>query len=175
MTVSLALWVFFAVGIFWGLGAYNRMMRLRAKAHHAILRVDRYLERFSALVNAHLGSPHGELESNAWMRLVGTLGDLEAACVAAKASPLDTILVTSIELAYKAMQAAWFDLKQVPSDLAGSKIPYGLDIAWEHTTQKVGRARNQYQQAAIEYNTALSQFPANLLARIVGLKPAGNL
>lgn len=171
---SLLLWAMFAIAIFWGVGVYNRLMRMRAKGLEAMVLLDKYLQRYDALVHAHLG---GDVEALAadWRDLQTTLVALNGACQGVRLSPLGVEAVPLLASRYQAFQEAWAVLRDSPNDLAGQRLPEGLLIEWERITQKVMHARNRYQQIATEYNRALTQFPASLLVGLTGFKVAGTL
>jgi LemA protein len=174
MTSSLVLWSMFAIAVFWSVGVYNRLMRMRAKGLEAMGAVSRYLQRYEALVDAHLGRNIDEVAPE-WRDLRAALSTLHLACSAVRASPLDVDAVQSLASGYQALQSAWSVLRESPTDLAGHRVPEGLQIEWERISQKVMHARSKYHQIATEYNHGLAQFPASLFVRIAGFKSAGTL
>ena len=174
MTSSLVLWIMFAIAIFWGVGVYNRLMRMRAKGLEAMGAVDRYLQRYEALVVAHLGHDMEDIAPE-WQDLRTALSSLYMACNAVRSTPLDVEAVQALAIGYQTLQETWTVLRESPNDLAGHRVPEGLQIEWERISQKVMHARSKYHQIATEYNHGLAQFPASLLVRIAGFKPAGTL
>lgn len=170
----MVLWAVFAVVIFWGVGVHNRLMRMRAKGLEALDTVCRYLQRYDALVHAHLGS---EVENIAieWHEMQAALVSLNSARGAIKLSPLDVEAVQTLARSYQALQDSWIRLNDIPNDLAGQRLPEGLQVEWERISQKTMHARNKYHQIATDYNRALTQFPASLLVRVAGFKAAGTL
>ncbi len=174
MTYSLLIWAMFAISFFWGMGVYNRLMRMRAKGLEAMVTLDRYLLRYDALVHAHLGADMDQ-DASEWSELQKALSALNRACQGVRVSPLGEEAVRMLALSYQTLQDAWSDLRESPDDLAGQRLPEGLQVEWERISQKVMRARNIYHQIATEYNLALKQFPANLLVRVAGFKAAGTL
>jgi hypothetical protein len=45
-------------------------------------------------------------------------------------------------------------------------------MQWEQLAFQVDRARSDFNLSVINYNEARNQFPANVLAKIFGFKPA---
>jgi LemA protein len=174
MTSSLLLWALFAISIFWGVGVYNRLMRMRAKGLEAMVALDRYLQRYDALVRAHLSTDLHDAATE-WSDLQSALSALNGACQAVRLVPLGSEVVQALAQSYQSLQDAWTVLRDFPNDLAGQRLPEGLQVEWERVSQKVMYARNKYHQIATEYNRALNQFPAHLLVRILGFKAAGTL
>jgi LemA protein len=164
----------FAIAIFWSVGVYNRLMRMRAKGLEAMATVDRYLQRYEALVDAHLGRDLDDIAPE-WRDLRAALASLYLACNAVRSAPLDVEGVQALAIGYQVLQDAWAVLRESPNDLAGHRVPEGLQIEWERISQKVMHARSKYHQIATEYNHALAQFPASLFVRIAGFKSAGTL
>jgi LemA protein len=174
MTYSLLTWAVFAMLIFWSVGGYNRLMRMRAKGLEAMGALYRYMLRYDALVHAHLGADMNRDDSE-WSDLQKALSTLNRACQGVRTSLLGDEAVRILALSYQVLQDEWSSLRESPDDLAGQRLPEGLQVEWERISQKVMRARNTYQQIATEYNLALQQFPANLLVRVAGFKAAGTL
>jgi LemA protein len=174
MTYSLLIWAVFAISIFWGVGVYNRLMRMRARGLEAMVTLDRYLLRYDALVHAQLVATMNP-DASDWSDLQSALAELNRTCQGVRSSPLGIEAVRSLSLSYQTLQDAWSELRESPDDLAGQRLPEGLIVEWERIAQKVMHARNTYNQIATEYNFALKQFPARLLVRVAGFKAAGTL
>jgi hypothetical protein len=114
-------------------------------------------------------------DDSEWSDLQKALSTLNRACQGVRTSLLGDEAVRILALSYQVLQDEWSSLRESPDDLAGQRLPEGLQVEWERISQKVMRARNTYQQIATEYNLALQQFPANLLVRVAGFKAAGTL
>jgi len=57
MSGSLILWMTLALSIFWGVGLYNRLMRMRARGLGALGSVEKHVRQYAELVQEHgLGS-----------------------------------------------------------------------------------------------------------------------
>nr|MBA2672676.1 LemA family protein [Ramlibacter sp.] len=92
---SIVYWVAAAVLLFWGVGAYNRLTRLRGQANAAFAELDAALARQVALVDACMrpqdALPPSQFDGGSafWGGLHGAAGQLTASLAAARQRPLD--------------------------------------------------------------------------------------
>ncbi len=167
-----------AVLIFWCVGVYNRLMRIRARGRDALGSVDKHLRLHLTLVQMHLSSEtdlaDGSLPEG-WTTLTVALEGLDSAAKAAKLSPLAMPAMQALQAAYATVQSAWSALLAEPDDLAGSQIPDALQNDWNEASTKVQIARGGLNQIVGIYNEALHQFPASLIAKSLGFREAGTL
>ena len=173
MTGSLLLWGGLALAIFWCVGLYNRLMRIRARGFDALGSVEKHLKAYAMAVHVHLSDlkpmPQG------WQQLLDTLSALDSAFKAARATPLAIGPLELLAKQLESVQQAWSNLCDVPGDLAGPAVPPALEQAWEEATLKIQRARGGYNQIIARYNEAIGQFPARLIVGVMGFQPAGTL
>ena len=54
MSASLLLWMMLAVSVFWGVGLYNRLMRMRARGLGALGSVEKHMRVYADLVREHV-------------------------------------------------------------------------------------------------------------------------
>jgi LemA protein len=178
MTLSLLLWMVLALIIFWCVGVYNRLMRIRSRGRDALGSVDKHLRLHLTLVQTHLSSENDLTDGSipqGWVTLTAALEGLDSAAKAAKLAPLSMPAMQALQLAYAAVQAAWSALLAEPDDLAGSQIPDTLQNDWNEASAKVQIARGGLNQIVGIYNEALHQFPASLVAKSMGFREAGTL
>jgi LemA protein len=178
MTVSLLLWMVLAILIFWGVGVYNRLMRIRARGRDALGSVDKHLRVHLTLVQTHLSSETDLTDGSipqGWATLTAALEGLDSAAKSAKLAPLATPAMQGLQSAYASVQSAWSALLAEPDDLAGSQIPDALQNDWNEATAKVQIARGGLNQIVAIYNESLHQFPASLIAKSLGFREAGTL
>jgi LemA protein len=176
MTVSLLLWLALALIIFWCVGVYNRLMRIRARGRDALGSVDKHLRLHQAMVQMHLSSEGGVADGaipDGWRALTVALDVLDSAAKAAKLEPLSKPAMFALQTAYLSVQSVWAALLAEPDDLAGSQIPGTLQADWEEASAKVQIARGGLNQIVDIYNEALHQFPASLVAKSMGFQEAG--
>src|SRR5215213_804594 len=94
MPSSFVLWAAAALALFWAVGAYNRLMRLRADANTAFAALEAELLRQVALVRESLpqeaSQPGGaEDEGSFWAGLHGAAAQFAASLAAARRLPLE--------------------------------------------------------------------------------------
>jgi LemA protein len=70
------------------------------------------------------------------------------------------------------LRRSWSRLRNLPPDLAGSALPQTLLTQWEQLSFQADVARNNFNKAVSNYNDAIRQFPAILLAGVLGFRPA---
>lgn len=183
MNGSLWLWMALALFLFWGVGVYNRLTRMRARGVAALRSVSKHMRQYAELVNLHsshaasVASPSVEASQSAnlpeWTQLLETLQVLDQALKDAKGEPLAIQSVARLGEAFEATQHLWQHWYGQPADLAGPAVPESMRQQWDAATRKVQTARTGLNQILATYNEAIEQFPARLLAVSIGFKPAG--
>lgn len=187
MTGSLLWWALLAILLFWAVGVYNRLMRIRARGLDALGSVEKNLKVCGAVVLTHLAgmgvadvfTPRAAGEQDSlptdWRVLVDAIVELEASAKRARATPLAVAPMTAMTYRWVLVQQAWATLQGLPADLAGPQVPDTVQNEWDDAIAKANIARGGYNQIASRYNEAMGQFPARLAARFLGFQPAGTL
>jgi LemA protein len=185
MNDSLLLWLVLALLVFWCVGLYNRVMRIRARGLDAFGSIEKYLRTFGMLVQTHIAGGvdlHSPAVSgstanipDAWARLVNNVLALEAAYKVARSMPLTQEPLSRLAAAIAAVQTEWQVLRDEPADLAGSPVPDAMRQQWEEASVKLQSARDAFNQIMARYNEALHQFPARLVVAIMGFQRAAVL
>jgi LemA protein len=182
-------WILVAVGVFWSLGAHNRLVRLRSAAQAAsahwcgvqrraaqlpqdwLLQLD--LPRLPGLA---LPSPLQDTEGaahSAWPacieQLQGAIAPAGAAVNGADAQHADWAGHSRIQEAMSVLQDAW-------TNALSESEAQGLDTQpWRAQQAELAAlaalAQAQWQEAAQAYQCAIHQFPASILARAAGFRP----
>ena len=78
----------------------------------------------------------------------------------------------ALKTAFETFCMSWSRLQNLPPDLAGSALPGALQSQWEQLAFQIEMARTEFNRAVVNYNEAINQFPALLLAWIFGFKSA---
>lgn len=189
MSMSLVFWIAAAVLLFWSVGAYNRLIRLRAVALQAFAELDTRLRERADVVRDCLpaaASPHLGLTievaddeglqddmTSLWRGLAGAAAQFNASLAAARARPLAPEAMAALHTAQGVLHMAWQRLQEDDAhDLAGAALPETLQILWHQSGGHVQTAAQAFKLAVQTYNDALAQFPALLLAWLFGLRPA---
>ncbi len=178
MPTSIVLWSVFAVLLFWIVGAYNRLMRLRTEANAAFAALDAHLARQVDLVRNQLPGPEAtqpaslDGEGSFWAGLHGAAAQFAASLAAARTRPLEPAGIAALSAAQDVLAMAWERAERDDAhDLAGPRLP---DTVTAHRAQialQTHAATQQFNQAVARYNQAIAQFPAVLLAWLFGFKP----
>jgi len=179
MPSSVVLWSIAAVLLFWGVGAYNRLMRLRAEANIAFAALEAELSKQVALVHECLPPPEptqpaplDEEPTSFWAGLHGAAAQFAASLAAARSRPLDPEGIAALSAAQDVLAMAWERAERDDAhDLAGPRLPETLTTRRAQIVIQTHAATDQFDQAVSRYNDAIAQFPAVLLAWLFGFKP----
>jgi LemA protein len=195
---SLAGWIVVAVLLFWFVGAYNRLVRLRAAVLQAYGQLDAALGKQLDFVQASIAAgpqpeaaPTGESLSSI-APLQAATAQLATLLGATRLRPLDVGGMAALATALQVWIGAWqrqhpdqvtvFDADGTlsrPAQLlpgATSMVPGTAEpIGWPEPSAAAEIARSQFNQAVAQYNAAIAQFPALLVAWAVRLRPAAPL
>jgi len=182
MNGSILLWVLTAIALCWGVGVYNRIMRLRARAIDALGSVGKLLRNYAKLLVKQCDSSQGAAGAEAvfysahlspeWSRVAGHLDVMELALKHARNRPMDRDGMKTLSSSCAELSRAWGVLRAVPADLAGAAVPEEFAQAWEMNTQKVRAATGAFNQILAKYNEAITLFPAVALSGCFGFKSA---
>lgn len=186
-------WIFIAIAVFWALGAYNRLMRLRSAAVQAFGSLDAHLVRTLALLD-EFGAVHAALPQHVsedlqhdMAALQGAATQLSASLAVARARPLRPQAISALAAARDVMQACWSKAAPAAMALGGGAQPAADDAAdgaspppavtvwqarWDEHAQHNALAIRVFNDAVSHYNAAIAQFPANLLAWVFGFRAA---
>lgn len=166
-------WIVLAVLVFWAVGAYNRVMRLRSVCLQAFGALDSYFLQTQGLLSewsaAQAGTDDAEgaqrLAHAAWQQSLAAMG---AALAGARARPLHAQAMQSFEHAHDVQFAAWQALRSLP----GAADDPAWRLRWQQQQAQTGLAADQFNTAVAQYNAAIAQFPARLLAWFFGFRAA---
>ncbi len=188
MTDLWALGLLLALGLFWSLGAYNRLIRLRAQAIVAFSGFEQNTGKLTALVQNRF--PYSALLSAAdpavishelvcaWAGLVGASDQLSVSMKVARQRPLHAESIAALALAQTTMSDSWLRLQQLavqtePSAQSASLwLPAELQEQWGQLANQSERNKLEFNQQVSAYNQAIKQFPAAVLAWVFGFKLA---
>ena len=187
-------WIVLAVLVFWAVGAYNRIMRLRTACVQAFGALDSYLQQAQGLLGewnaaqtvvaeetpaddaaaddaaadaaaAGTAMAPQRLADAAWQQSLAAMG---AALAAARARPLHAPTLERFERAHEAQFVAWQALKSLP----GTCNDPAWRLRWQQQQAQAGLATDQFNTAVAHYNAAIAQFPARVLAWFFGFRAA---
>lgn len=181
------LWGGLAVILFWSVGAYNRLVRLRSAAGQAFSALEAQLKRHVELVQSSLppslsdSGPNGGLTqpgdlydevTEHWSGLRGAARQVTAAAQAAKARPLHGETISALGSSMDVLAMAWQRMHSHAHDLAGAAVPDTLQAQWAQLESQTRTAIEQFNEAIGSYNAGIAQFPAMVLASLFRFEPA---
>ncbi len=195
---SLVSWIVAALLLFWFVGAYNRLMRLRSAALQGYATLDgalvRQLEFVLTEASAAAASEDAASLSDAEIQTRASLqaatAQLGTLLAATRMQPLNPERIGALGTALRALLSAWqrqhpdsmvsFDADGMlsrPAPLGGiDEVASGTTaIAWPEPSAAAEIARSQFNLAVHAYNAAIGQFPAVFVAWIMRLRPAAPL
>lgn len=175
-------WTAAAVLLFWSVGAYNRLVRLRSDANAAFAALEAELSKQAALVDACLvpedSHPASQFEGGSafWGGLEGAAAQFRASLASARLRPLEPERIAALGAAQEVLQMAWERAERDDAhDLAGPRLPQDVTSERNQLVHQTQVAISQFNQAVKRYNEAIDEFPAVFLAWLFGFKPARGL
>ena len=178
-----------AVLFFWAVGAYNRLVVLRASVAKHFAAVDAQLLRVLVWMQGNLPAsmrdmlsemeeaalPEALLKNERDLKLLKILEDLSDSLDAARTQPLSAAAVARVNQERLAL-AAWAKA-EVRAGQSGEATWFidPLPHKFDRLKAQAWPLMDAYNQSALRYNEAVSQFPASLLAKRVNFKPAHKL
>jgi LemA protein len=178
-----------AVLVFWALGAYNRLVRLRSAVMRSLQTLAQLWQSQAQAVGLRLEqfaqgreteSQWATLDDDAlrWRPLALATRQFLTCLAAVQAQPqqlakLDD--VSAVKAARDIFESHWHKLHNAQDDLAGTPVPPDLQqLMTQHELLAQERLRD-YGQAVTAYHQAIGQFPAVLLAWLFGFGMTGEL
>lgn len=160
--------------LFWIVGAYNRLVRLRGEIVRRFPPVDEQFTLRGGLLQRQIDALAPVLPGAAPRidALRAACEQLGAACAHARKHPGAAGAITSLRLADDIL------------DEARSKLPLqsaaGLDLSvlgaqLAASDATLAFSRRQFNDAVLEYNAAVRQFPTVLIVGLFGFRSAGTL
>ncbi|HXE47983.1 MAG TPA: LemA family protein [Ramlibacter sp.] len=167
-----------AVLLFWIVGAYNRLVRLRGEANTAFAALEAEMAKQVTLVRECLppvdatqpaGLEHGV---SFWAGLHGAAAQFAASLAVARARPLEPDGIDALSAAQDVLAMAWERAERDDAhDLAGPRLPESVTTRRALLAIQTYAAIDQFDRAVARYNEAIAQFPAVLLAYLFGFRP----
>lgn len=177
---SLAAWGLAALLLFWGIGAYNRLMSLRNAIATAFVRLDEHMtaralmcSRLIALLRPLLPSEQATFDT-----LEAAQAEAQSAAQSVRARPHASDPVASLAVASALQAAALTRLMSMLEHHAGlreDEALYALVDELKLIERQRSFARQVFNQAVSVYNTAVTQFPTRILASLYGFSEGRSL
>lgn len=173
-------WVLAAVLLFWSVGAYNRLVRLRAKVLSIFASLAAQFERYAAWMAQHAPTPLADAApppvGDVWTNLRAATAQFTASLAAARNNPQDPEAMAALAAGRTVLLMAWQYVGDATlAQSRGDEGPAAIRAEWEAITTHTQSAEKALAGAVDVYNRAVRQFPAVLLAWVFGFKPVRSL
>ena len=161
----------------WAMGAYNRLVSLRNLVKNAFAQIDVQLKRRYDLIPNLVETAKGAMkhERETLEAVIAARNSAAAACQAAASNPGDPRAIAQVGNAESVLGSAltrFFALAEAYPDLKANANMMQLTEELTSTENKVAFARQAFNDAVMSFNTAIEQFPANVLAGLFSFKAA---
>jgi LemA protein len=181
--MEMATWIVLAALaaiVAWGVAVFNGLVQRRNRIGNAFSQIDVQLKRRYDLIpnlvevaKRYLAHEASTLEAVARAR-----GAAVGAAAAARAHPADAAAVNTLAMAEQALGGSMGRLMAVAEsypELKADATMQSLSEELTSTENRIGFARQAYNDEVLDYNDAATRFPALIAARMFGFAPAAML
>lgn len=179
-TTQIVSWIVLAILVFWGVGAYNRLVRLRNVIGNSFAQIDVQLKRRYDLIPnlVEVARKYAAHERETLEAVTAARNQAKAAADVARARPSAAGAVTSLAMAEQVLGGAMgrlMALVEAYPELKADQTLRELSEELTSTENKVAFSRQLFNDATLDYNNAAQQFPTSLLASTFGFREAAML
>lgn len=177
---TLVLIALIALLFFWAVGAYNRLVRLRNTIANAFGQIDVQLKRRYDLIPnlVEAAKKYLQHEQATLEAVIAARNHARTASDAVRSQPASASAVTALVAAEQVLEGSLgqlFAVAEAYPELKADQTISDLSEELTSTENKVGFARQAYNDAVLDYNNAQGQFPALLIARLFSFTPSAML
>jgi LemA protein len=174
-------WIIFlgliALVVFWVIGAYNRLVSLRNAFKNAFAQIDVQLKRRYDLIPnlVETAKAYMKHERETLEAVIRARAGALAANTAAAADPGNAEAMKQLVAAEGTLTGALgklFALAEAYPDLKANQNMMQLSEELTSTENKISFARQAFNDSVMTYNTAVEQFPSNVIAGLFSFKVA---
>ena len=169
-----------ALLVFWAVGAYNRLVRLKNAVANAFGQIDVQLKRrYDLIPNLVEAAKKYLIHEQATLEaVISARNQARAASDVVRSRPANALAVTTLAAAEQALGGSLghlFAVAEAYPDLKADQTIRELSEELTSTENKVSFARQAFNDAVLDYNNAQGQFPAVLVARMFSFAPSAML
>jgi LemA protein len=181
MTVTtLVLIAVAALLVFWAVGAYNRMVRLKNTIANAFGQIDVQLKRRYDLIPnlVEAAKKYLEHERATLEAVIVARNQAKSASDVVRSKPANAAAVVALATAEQALEGSLgrlFAVAEAYPELKADETIRELSEELTSTENKVAFSRQAYNDAVLDYNNAQGQFPALLIASAFSFAPSAML
>lgn len=169
-----------AVVVVWAIAVFNRLVQKRNRIANAFGQIDVQLKRRYDLIPnlVEVAKRYLAHEASTLEAVTRARGEAVSAAAAVRARPADAGAVNSLALAEQALGGSLGRLMVVAEnypELKADATMHSLSEELTSTENRVGFARQAYNDEVLAYNDEVGQFPGLLVARVCGFSAAAML
>lgn len=166
-----------AVVVIWAIAVYNRLVQLRNRIANAFGQIDVQLKRRYDLVPNLVEVARGYLahEAATLEAVIKARGQAQGAAAAARAVPTSASAIGTLAVAEQALGGSLGRLMMVAEsypELKADATMQSLSEELTSTENRLGFARQAYNDQVLDFNDQAAQFPAIVVARLLGFPTA---
>ena len=166
--------------VVWGVGVYNRLVQLRNRIANAFGQIDVQLKRRYDLIPNLVEVARGYLthEAATLEAVIQARGQALGAAGTARAAPGNASALGALAAAEGVLGGALGRLMVVAEaypDLKADATMQSLSEELTSTENRLGFARQAYNDQVLEFNDKAAQFPDLIVARLLGFPTAPKL
>jgi LemA protein len=166
-----------AVVVIWAIAVYNRLVQLRNRIANAFGQIDVQLKRRYDLVPNLVEVARGYLahEAATLEAVIKARGQAQGAAAAARAAPTSASAIGALAVAEQALGGSLGRLMMVAEsypELKADATMQSLSEELTSTENRLGFARQAYNDQVLDFNDQAAQFPAIVVARLLGFPTA---
>ncbi|MDR1497830.1 MAG: LemA family protein [Puniceicoccales bacterium] len=174
---TIAVVVVLGIVVLWVISIYNRLVGLRNRFKNAFAQIDVQLKRRYDLIPNLVETAKGYLkhERETLENVVKARTAATQAAQTAASNPADATAMRNLSGAEGSLTSALSRLMLVVErypELKANQNMLNLSEEIASTENKVAFARQSYNDAVMNYNTARENFPAVIFANLFGFQPA---
>ncbi|RPH38218.1 LemA family protein [bacterium] len=166
MTPFLGLIIVVALILVWAVMSYNRFVTLRNQVTNGWKQIDDQLKRRHDLIPNLVNTVKGymEFEQDTLLKVISARNAAASAKTVGEAAEKESLLTSAL--------GKFFALAENYPTLKANENVRQLQEELASTENKIGFARQFYNDIATKFNIALQVFPGNILAGVFGFRPA---
>ncbi len=181
--MSTTTWVLLVLAVlvlFWAVGAYNRLVRLKNAIANAFGQIDVQLKRRYDLIPnlVEVARKYLAHEAQTLEAVIAARNQARSAEQTAAGAPLNAGAIGALVGAEQVLGGALgrlFAVAEAYPDLKADETMRELSEELSSTENRIGFARQAYNDHVLEFNDAAAQFPTLIVARLFGFQPLSML
>jgi LemA protein len=175
--ILIVLLVLILIPVFWGVGAYNKLVQLRNRFKNAFAQIDVQLKRRHDLIPNLVETAKGYMkhERETLDAVVSARNQAQGAAKAAAADPTNAAAMQNLMGAESGLSGALGRLMMVVEaypDLKADSQMNQLSEELTSTENKIAFARQHYNDSATLFNTQREVFPSVIIANMFNFTAA---